>query len=139
MRKFLVPSLVIALALLIAVPSFALEVKWGGLFRARVISQSVFEGNLVGLWLWQSAHGSGAIDPTAMSARTFDLSQSTNLDLTQLTKTPAREHLSTQAQLSQRRLRKGCTLYAAPQPFRSAPEDVHRFHLQRKSEGRHQI
>jgi len=42
MRKFLVPSLVIALALLIAVPSFALEVKWGGLFRARVLSQEAF-------------------------------------------------------------------------------------------------
>jgi hypothetical protein len=32
------------LALLIAVPSFALEVKWGGLFRARVLSQSDFVG-----------------------------------------------------------------------------------------------
>ncbi len=44
MKKFLVPSLVITLALLIAVPSFALEVKWGGLFRARVLSQSDFTG-----------------------------------------------------------------------------------------------
>ncbi len=40
MKRFLVPSLVIVLALLIAVPAFALEVKWGGLFRARVLSQS---------------------------------------------------------------------------------------------------
>jgi len=44
MKKFLVPSLVVVLALLIAVPSFALEVKWGGLFRARVLSQSDFTG-----------------------------------------------------------------------------------------------
>jgi hypothetical protein len=44
MKKFLVPSLVVVLALLIAVPSFALEVKWGGLFRARVLSQSDFAG-----------------------------------------------------------------------------------------------
>jgi len=42
MKKFLVPSLVIVLALLIAVPAFALEVKWGGLFRARVLSQVNF-------------------------------------------------------------------------------------------------
>ena len=45
MKKFLVPASVIALALLIAVPSFALEVKWGGLFRARVLSQSNFTGS----------------------------------------------------------------------------------------------
>jgi len=42
MKKFLVPSLIIVLALLIAVPAFALEVKWGGLFRARVINQVNF-------------------------------------------------------------------------------------------------
>ena len=42
MKRFLVPSLIIVLALLIAVPAFALEVKWGGLFRARVINQVNF-------------------------------------------------------------------------------------------------
>jgi len=42
MRRFLVVSMVLLLALFIAVPSFALEVKWGGLFRARVMSQEAF-------------------------------------------------------------------------------------------------
>jgi len=42
MRRFLVVSTVLLLALAIAVPSFALEVKWGGLYRARVISQQAF-------------------------------------------------------------------------------------------------
>ena len=42
MRRFLVVSMVLLLALVIAVPAFALEVKWGGLFRARVISQHDF-------------------------------------------------------------------------------------------------
>jgi len=32
-------------ALVIAAPSFALEVKWGGLYRARVLSQADFEGS----------------------------------------------------------------------------------------------
>lgn len=42
MRRFLVVSMVCLMALAIAVPSFALEVKWGGLFRARVLSQHDF-------------------------------------------------------------------------------------------------
>jgi hypothetical protein len=42
MRRFLIPSVVVVLALLIAVPSFALEVKYGGLFRARVLSDYNF-------------------------------------------------------------------------------------------------
>ena len=42
MRRFLVLSVVVTLALLIAVPSFALEVKYAGLFRARIISQHDF-------------------------------------------------------------------------------------------------
>jgi hypothetical protein len=44
MRRFLIPSVVVVLALLIAVPSFALEVKYSGLFRARVFSQHDFTG-----------------------------------------------------------------------------------------------
>ncbi|HQN19001.1 MAG TPA: hypothetical protein PKV86_07675, partial [Syntrophobacteraceae bacterium] len=42
MRRFLIPTLVVALALLVAVPSFALEVKYGGLFRARVLNDHNF-------------------------------------------------------------------------------------------------
>ncbi len=42
MRRFLTISLVCVLALAIAMPVFALEVKWGGLFRARVLSQHSF-------------------------------------------------------------------------------------------------
>lgn len=42
MRRFLVISLIAFLAVAIAVPAMALEVKYGGLFRARVISQSYF-------------------------------------------------------------------------------------------------
>ena len=42
MRRFLVVSMVFLLALAIAVPSFALELKWGGLWRTRVISQQAF-------------------------------------------------------------------------------------------------
>lgn len=42
MRRFLTVSAICLLALVIAVPSFAFEVKWGGLFRARVISQAAF-------------------------------------------------------------------------------------------------
>ena len=42
MRRFLTVSAICLLALVIAVPSFAFEVKWGGLFRARVLSQADF-------------------------------------------------------------------------------------------------
>ena len=42
MRRFLTISLVCVLALAIAMPAFALEIKWGGLFRARVLSQHSF-------------------------------------------------------------------------------------------------
>jgi hypothetical protein len=48
MRRFLIPTLVVALALLVAVPSFALEVKYGGLFRARVLSDHNFTGDGTG-------------------------------------------------------------------------------------------
>ena len=44
MRKSLVMSVVLVLVVALAMPVFALEVKWGGLFRARVISQSDFTG-----------------------------------------------------------------------------------------------
>jgi hypothetical protein len=42
MRRFLTVTAICLLALVIAVPSFAFEVKWGGLFRARVLSQADF-------------------------------------------------------------------------------------------------
>jgi len=42
MRRFLTVATICLLALVIAVPAFAFEVKWGGLFRARVLSQADF-------------------------------------------------------------------------------------------------
>lgn len=42
MRRFLVVSMVCVMALAIAAPTFAIEVKWGGLWRTRLISQHDF-------------------------------------------------------------------------------------------------
>lgn len=42
MRRFLVVSVICLTVLAVAVPSFALEVKWGGLYRSRIVSSHDF-------------------------------------------------------------------------------------------------
>jgi len=80
MKRFLIPSLVVVLALLVAVPSFALEVKYGGLFRARVLSQADFTGTTTADGDW----GYGALN----SASTNTLSMLNPQGASQLPSNP---------------------------------------------------
>ena len=109
MRRFLIPSVVVVLALLIAVPSFALEVKYGGLFRARVLSDYNFTG---------SGQNTGTYGWPAVDLGSPQLTGSNLLGLS---------------------YQKGGVPYVQHrQSFRSTLENVLRLHLQRKPEGRNQ-